>query len=163
MDSIQGAVKARDFYLHFDKGEQRRNDLGGTSLEINLLTEPQEAGNSYSIIKPNINKYLGDPMSGYSDPGKSNVGLIEGLSGRVFYELQGLENKSKNILLNGNNETSNNIKCGNDFMNDDNFNLEWSGILSCNNPHSKLVIDCFRINTFSQNSLSPGIFIFNDF
>lgn len=41
-------------------------------------------------------------------------------------------------------------------MRDTNFSLEWAGILSCNNPHSKLVVDCFRILDYKSNTPSSG-------
>jgi hypothetical protein len=59
METLDQALRIKDYYNNPEKGYKRKKILGGTSLEINILTEPQEAGNSYSIIKPNINKYLG--------------------------------------------------------------------------------------------------------
>lgn len=59
MDTIEQAIAIKDFYTHPDQGSARRSAFGGTSLEINILSEPQEAGNAFSIIKPNISKYLG--------------------------------------------------------------------------------------------------------
>ena len=59
MENLNQVLKIKDYYNDPEHGFNRKKQLGGTSLEINILTEPQEAGNAYSIIKPNISKYLG--------------------------------------------------------------------------------------------------------
>lgn len=41
-------------------------------------------------------------------------------------------------------------------MDDENFSLEWAGILSCNHPHSKLVVDCFKIKNFGGEAQTEG-------
>ena len=72
-DSVEGAMKVKNYYLDLENGVSRRKKLGGTSLEMNILCEPQEAGNSYSIIKPNILKYLGENTTRHSAMGKQVV------------------------------------------------------------------------------------------
>lgn len=76
VETKEQAFAVQNFYMDRDQGVFRRNQLGGTSLEISILTEPHEAGNAYSIIKPNIWKHLGESASSQEARGKIKIYLI---------------------------------------------------------------------------------------
>lgn len=69
METVGQALAVQAHFAHPTQGSARRRALGGTALEVSVLSEPQEAGNAFSIIQPNIVKHLGE-----APPSRSGAG-----------------------------------------------------------------------------------------
>lgn len=141
MESIDVVMNIREFYNDFDKGQARRIKLGGKDLEVNILSEAKEAVNLFNIVKPNIDK----------NNRKHQEYPLENMStvNKVFTGLSLLESNNKNVKkpLNMDQKIS-----GNDLVFRNDLELCWSGILSFNNPHSKLIVDLFLLKEHSVNN-----------
>jgi hypothetical protein len=75
----------------------------------------------------------------------------------IYHALQFEQHKKKKLSFQNMDSVLNKIKCGNDFLRNDKFSLEWSGILSCGDPHSKLVVDCFKLSNSRNPNTQEGM------